>query len=336
MINLGEVRTGEGTEQARTAAPKSGPPGLSKRPRARRIIAIGGGKGGIGKTLVSANLGIALAQRGFRVVLVDADLGGANLHTCLGVSQPPVTLTDFLNKKSATLDGVMVSSGVRNLALIAGAADALDAANPKYQGKQRMLKALQAIDVDYVLLDLGAGTNFHTVDFWLLADHGVLVLLPEPTSIENAYRFVKAAFFRRLQNAQEQFGIPDLINTAITTKEGAIKTPYEFVDRVKAMNPVIGAQVAQALTAFRTRLIVNQARTPSDQSVGSAVVAAWRKFFGLEMDYLGAIAYDDEAWRAIRKKRPILLERPDSPAALGLLKVADSLLALEASQAQTP
>src|SRR5713226_5358001 len=61
------------------AAPAA-PPGLRKK-RARRIIAVGGGKGGIGKTLLTANLGIALAQRGFKVVLVDADLGGANLPT---------------------------------------------------------------------------------------------------------------------------------------------------------------------------------------------------------------------------------------------------------------
>ncbi len=298
---------------------------------------MGGGKGGIGKSLVSANLGIALAQRGSRVVLVDADLGGANLHTCLGVTQPALTLSDFLNnKKVASLEQVMVPTGVQNLALIAGAYDVLDAANPKYQGKLRIVKALQAIDCDYVLIDLGAGTSFHTLDFWLLAEHAILVILPEPTSIENAYRFVKAAFFRRLQNAQEQFGIPDLISAALSTKEGAIKTPFEFVARVKALNPVIGLQVESALKAFRARLIVNQARTSADQLVGSAVVSAWKKFFGLEMDYLGAIGYDDEAWRAVRKKRPVLLERPDSHAAKGVLKIADALLALEAGQATPP
>jgi flagellar biosynthesis protein FlhG len=59
------------------------------------------------------------------------------------------------------------------------------------------------------------------------------------------------------------------------------------------------------------------------------VVSAWKKFFGLEMDDLGAIRYDDEAWRAVRKRRPIVLERPDSPAAIGLQGIADRLLALD-------
>jgi len=60
------------------------------------VIAVGGGKGGIGKTLLSANLGVHLASRGYRVVMVDADLGGANLHTCLGVKAPRATLSDFV------------------------------------------------------------------------------------------------------------------------------------------------------------------------------------------------------------------------------------------------
>src|SRR5260221_11170830 len=87
------------------AAPAA-PPGLRKK-RARRVIAVGGGKGGIGKTLVTANLGIALAQRGCKVVLVDADLGGANLHTCLGISQPAVTLSDYLTERARKLPQVL-------------------------------------------------------------------------------------------------------------------------------------------------------------------------------------------------------------------------------------
>src|SRR5260370_9724849 len=83
------------------AAPAA-PPGLRKK-RARRIIAVGGGKGGIGKTLLTANLGIALAQRGFKVVLVDADSAGPKLHTRLGMSQPPVPLSDYVTGRPPQL-----------------------------------------------------------------------------------------------------------------------------------------------------------------------------------------------------------------------------------------
>jgi flagellar biosynthesis protein FlhG len=307
----------------------SGPPGLSKRARPRRVIAVGGGKGGIGKTLVSANLGIALAQAGMRVLLVDADLGGANLHTCLGVGQPSATLSDFVRSNKVQIQDIIIPTGVPQLSLIAGAQDVLDAANLKYAQKQKLLRTLMAQPVDYLLLDLGAGTSFNTLDFFLVADHGVLVVLPEPTAVENAYRFVKAAFFRRLQQVEAQYGIEDLVESALTTREGALRTPHDFIAQVRQQDPAAGVRLERDLQSFRIRLVVNQARTDADMNVGTAVVAAWKKFFGLEMDDLGAIRYDDEAWRAVRKRRPILLERPESPASQGLQRIAGRILTLD-------
>jgi flagellar biosynthesis protein FlhG len=307
----------------------SGPPGLSKRARPRRVIAVGGGKGGIGKTLVSANLGIALAQAGMRVLLVDADLGGANLHTCLGVGNPSATLSDFVRSNKVQIQDIIIPTGVPQLSLIAGAQDVLDAANLKYAQKQKLLRTLMTQPVDYLLLDLGAGTSFNTLDFFLVADHGVLVVLPEPTAVENAYRFVKAAFFRRMQQVETQYGIEDLVESALTTREGAMRTPHDFIAQVRQHDPAAGARLERDLQSFRIRLVVNQARTDADMNVGTAVVAAWKKFFGLEMDDLGAIRYDDEAWRAVRKRRPILLERPDSPASQGLQKIAGRILTLD-------
>jgi flagellar biosynthesis protein FlhG len=297
---------------------------------------VGGGKGGIGKTLVSANLGVALAQAGMRVLLVDADLGGANLHTCLGVGQPAATLSDFVRNGKVPIEQIIIPTGVPQLSLIAGAQDVLDAANLKYAQKQKLLRALMVQPVDYLLLDLGAGTSFNTLDFFLVADHGVLVVLPEPTAVENAYRFVKAAFFRRLQQVEAQYGIEDLVESALTTREGALRTPHDFIAQVRQHDPAAGARLERDLQSFRIRLVVNQARTDADMNVGNAVAAAWKKFFGLEMDELGAIRYDDEAWRAVRKRRPILLERPDSPAAQCLQRIAGRLLALDGNATTGP
>lgn len=325
MIELDRARTSE--KEAPRPAQRPLPPGLARRPaRPRRIIAVGGGKGGIGKTMVSTNLGVALARRGNRVLLVDADLGGANLHTTLGIPPPAKTLSDFVNRRVASIEDVIVPTGIENLELIAGSQDVLDAANPKYQQKVKLLRNLQAVDVDYLLLDLGAGTSLNVLDFFLIADHGVLVLLPEPTSVENAYRFVKSAFFRRLQYLEEQYGITDLVEDALSSREGALRTPYEFVSRLKAQDPALGEKLERELKQFRVKLVVNQCRTPADQGVGDAVVTAWKKFFGLEMDYLGAIRYDDEAWRAVRKRRPVVVERPDCEAAQGVVKIAERLL----------
>src|SRR5574342_838762 len=181
----------------------------------RRVVSIGGGKGGIGKSLVSANLGIELARRGKRVVLVDAGLGGATLHTTLGIDLPRRTLSDFIERKVARIEDVVTPTGIQNLGLVSGALDHLDAANPRYAQKMRFLRHVQQMDVDYAILDLGAGTHANVLDFFLVSDHGVLVLVPEPTAVENAYRFVKAAFWRRMRNVAQVYGYDSLLRNVM-------------------------------------------------------------------------------------------------------------------------
>ena len=261
------------------------------------------------------------------MVLVDADLGGANLHTTLGVEVPRRTLSDFIERKVQRIDDVVTPTGIANLGLVSGALDHLDAANPRHAQKMRLLRHVQQLDADFAILDLGAGTHTNVLDFFLVSDHGVLVLVPEPTAVENAYRFVKAAFWRRMRNVAQVYGYEPLLRTVM---EGAsFRSPVELVETVSRRDPDAGQNLARQLAAFRPRLVVNQARTPQDGEIGRAVVAAWRKYFGLEMDYLGFIQYDDEMWRTLRARRPLLIERPDAPAAKAFATIVDGLLALD-------
>jgi flagellar biosynthesis protein FlhG len=292
-----------------------------------RVLAVGGGKGGIGKSLVSSSLGIELARRDKDVVLVDADLGGANLHTCLGVNPPLATLDDLLTKR-ARIQDVAVPTPVPRLRLVAGALDGLDAANARYAHKQKFIQAIRQIDVDYVIVDLGAGTHFNVLDLFVAADRGVVVLVPEPTSIENVYRFMKGAFFRRLAHLAEEARIRKLLENAMGAK-GAARTPASLLEEISKVSPTAADKLKPMMLSFRPALVVNQARTHEDLDTGHAVVAAWRKYFGLEMDYLGALHHDDEVWRAVRRRRPVLLEKPDARIALDIRGIVDELLFLE-------
>ncbi len=305
------------------------PPKAKAAPtRAGRIVAIGGGKGGIGKSLLASNLGIEAARRGKSVVLIDCDLGGANLHTCLGLDQPERTLSDFVLRRVEDIREVLVPTGIEGLSLVSGALDVLDVANPLYQQKLRLLRAVQALDVDMVLLDLGAGTGFNVLDFFLLADHGILTLVPEPTSVENAYRFLKAAFYRRLKAVEAVYGLGPLLEDAARAHANRVMSPSELVRAVAARDPQAGDALAAEMRAFRPLVLVNQVREATDLRVGEGVCTAWRKFFGLELVYLGYVRHDDQAWRAIRARRPLLLDRLDQPVAADLAAVADRLRAL--------
>jgi flagellar biosynthesis protein FlhG len=323
---VADARTLKLVTPSKPGQPRRGP--SPRAPPARRVISIGGGKGGIGKSFVAANLAMELARRGARVVLVDADLGGANLHTYLGMELPRRSLSDFLERRVERIEEVVTPTAVANLGLISGAMDHLDAANPMHAQKMRLLRHIHSMDVDATIVDVGAGTNLNVLDFFLVSDYGVLVLVPEPTAVENVYRFVKAAFWRRVRNVVSVCGFEDPLRAVLG--EGAFKSPVEIIAAVAARNAEAGQVIARQLELFRPRLVVNQARTPQDAEVGAAVVGAWRKFFGLEMDYLGHVPHDEEMWRTVRARKALLSQ--GSATARSFARIVDRLEALDAAR----
>lgn len=160
------------------------------------ILPIASGKGGVGKSNIAANLAINLAQKGKRVVLADMDFGGANLHTLLGLKNNHAGLGNFIYKQTSDFSELLQETGIENLRFIAGDCLYPGTANIDTLTKQKIIRKIGEIDADFVILDLGAGTTFHTLDFYLLTYNSIIVTTPELTSILNAYSFLKAAAFR--------------------------------------------------------------------------------------------------------------------------------------------
>lgn len=280
----------------------------------KKIWAIGGGKGGVGKSLVSANVAICLALMGNKVVAVDLDLGGANLHTCLGLPIPSVTLSDYVSKKVTNFEELLVSTPISNLKIISGAQDELGMANLKHMHKNQIIRKLHELNADYILFDLGAGTAFNTIDFFITADKGILVVLPEPTSIENTYRFIKSVFYRKLKMIDGMAEVEPLINEAMNAKvtAGATTSPSDLVRKITELNPEVGLRVKNEMAQFRPNLIINQVRSQADIDIGYSIQSICRKYFGIEMSFPGYLDYDQSVWQSVRKRKPLLIEYPNS------------------------
>jgi flagellar biosynthesis protein FlhG len=302
-------------------------PAAAPRPR-RQIWSLGGGKGGIGKSLLTASLGWQLSRMGKRVVLVDADLGGANLHTCLGLSTPPEhTLGDFIRRRVERIEDVAVETGYTGLRLISGASDFLGAANIKYQQKVRVLNRIRTLDVDIVILDLGAGTSFNIIDFFLISDLGILTVVPEPTSIENAYRFIKSALYRRLRNAAQTETVREIVESALDQKNAhGIKSPLDLIQAVGRQDPKAVEPLEREMAAFHPRFVVNQVRDDSDIPVGHQLVTACARHLGIRSTYVGYVHYDDTVWRSVRQRRLFMVEAPGSVPATEVARLARSLV----------
>lgn len=295
--------------------------------RQKEIIAIGGGKGGVGKSFIASNLGVQLARGYGRTVLVDADLGGANLHTCLGIAPPEATLSDFMREDNMLLEKVLWPTQEENLFLISGAQDFLGIANPRQDEKSRLIRALQAINVDYIVLDLGAGTSNNTLDFFLAADKGVLVVQPEPTSIENAYRFVKSTLYRKLRRLASASQVRSAIEKAMDRRNDlGIRSPLDLIRFVNRIDPESGGALEEALREFRPSLVMNQVRSQHDVRVGKALCNACEKFFGLDVDFIGYLESDELIWQSIRKRQPVLIHHGDSRSARNLRSITYNLV----------
>jgi flagellar biosynthesis protein FlhG len=299
--------------------------------RKKEIWAIGGGKGGIGKSLITGNMGIHLARLNKKVLLVDADLGGANLHTTLGIGVPEMTLSDFLSRRVESLRDVIIETSIPNLSLISGAQDFLDAANPNFAQKARLLRNLDSLDTDYILLDLGAGTSFNILDFFLFSDHGILVVMPEPTAIENAYRFIKSAFYRRFKKlVVNNRNVKAVIDTAMDQKNAmGLRTPHDLIERIKTMDRDVGELLDLEMLKFKPKLIMNQVRTKNDIQIGFSMKSACGKYFGIDVEYLGYVDYDDCVWQSIRSKRPLAVEYPFSRPSRGIERIVNNVLRKE-------
>jgi flagellar biosynthesis protein FlhG len=299
--------------------------------RKKQVWAIGGGKGGIGKSLITGNMGVRLARLNKKVVVIDADLGGANLHTTLGIDTPKMTLSDFISRRVENIRDVIVETSIPNLSLISGAQDVLDAANLNFAQKTRLLKQLDALDADYLLLDLGAGTSFNIIDFFLFADHSILVVLPEPTAIENAYRFIKSAFYRRLKKVEaNNKDVKGIIDTAMDPKNAmGIRTPHDLMGRIKTMEREAGEILELEMLKFRPELIVNQIRTKNDIQIGFAMKSVCQKYFGINMEYRGYVEYDDCVWQSIRHKQPLAVEYPFSRPSRCIERIVNNVLGNE-------
>ena len=299
---------------------------VGRATRRRQIWSVGGGKGGIGKSLIAASLGWQLARMGQRVVLVDADLGGANLHTCLGLPSPARTLADFIQRRLDTIEEALTETGAPGLRLLSGAGDLLTAANIKHMQKVRILNRIRGLDVDVVLIDIGAGTSFNSLDFFLLSDVAVLAVVPEPSSIENGYRFIKSALYRRLRRAAPSPEIKDLVDTATDPRnELGLRTPLDLLARVQGEDLEASATLRREMGSFQPRFVVNEVRDESDVAIGHHLVAACQRHLGLRASYSGFVHFEDAVWRAARKRRMFMADAPTSRAAEDIRQVTRSL-----------
>jgi flagellar biosynthesis protein FlhG len=302
---------------------------IAAQPAARsRVITVGGGKGGVGKSLIALNLAAALAQDGHRVVIADMDLGAANQHLLLGILNPGPGLQALLDKSVTEAKDCLVDTPVPNLRLLPGTSGVLGAANVAYAQKVMLLRKLRALEADIVIVDVGAGVGYNALDFFDLGLRKLIVTSPQVTALHDAYAFLKSAILRLLRHSVEEDIDAALLEPA--TSSTATEKVVQILARLRQIRPDLADRVFGQIEHFGACMIGNQVVNDAHAGVFAAVAHTMQDYLGVKVPVLGWLRSSPAIHDSVNSRRPLALD-PRSRDAVAFRTLARALLAAIAS-----
>lgn len=295
--------------------------------RSPLIIAIGGGKGGVGKSMISSNLAVQYAQAGLRTVIIDLDFGAANIHTIFGIRQPKTGLGHYFTTSRGQLSDFILPTSIKGLSLIPASGFVPELANLKHHLKTKLIQHIRQLQVDLVLLDLGAGSAINVVDFFTMTDASIVVTTPEPTAIINAYEFLKNVMYRILfRMARNHPEITQLIKESITpngSQEGI--TISALLQEIRQIDSWMAENMEEVCQDLNIYLILNQARKSSQVNLGSKLRSISEKYLNLKLNFAGMVFHNEEVLASVAQMRPISVTEPQSVTTDILRRIAGDI-----------
>jgi flagellar biosynthesis protein FlhG len=289
------------------------------------IYPIGGGKGGVGKSFIAASLGTLIAKQGHNVVVIDLDLGASNLHTLLGEKRPKRGLKRYIDKTVRKLENVAVPTMTPGLFFISSLHCSMEIANLLHAHKLKIISGIQKLPFDYILLDLGTGTNFNTLDFFLTSKRGILVGTPEPTSVENFFRFINAVYFRILKQTLKRSEFHSAVKDAVTEMSGATAGIHDILKIVSKYHPDKEIYLKNKLSEFKFKLIINQFRKNMDPTLGNKIETVCNRHFHSVFQFVGNIRYDEQIHDAVFSKTLYVHKYPHTQSSNDLKKITEEI-----------
>jgi len=301
---------------------------MEKKSRKRRphIWVVGGGKGGTGKTFIASSLGVYLAEKRKKdVLLIDADFGGANLHSLFGIKHPARGISHFFEKK-ARLEELSMETGINRLSIIPGDIHSLAADNILYPQKLKLFRHLLNLEARYIIIDVGGGSHYNIVDMFLFAEKGITVITPEILAVENLYQFIKNVIFRKLQATLRSTGLRELAGEVWSDRRARKITNIRELLDFFLNHPQTGEAVREAFSGFQVHLVLNKIRSMKDIYMGASVKSAFRKYLGIQTTYAGFLEFEETIRQSVQKQKPFLLLHPESRFAAEIEIFTENLL----------
>lgn len=304
------------------------------RRRAGRVIAVAGGKGGVGKSIVALNLAITIGRLGYKTIIVDADLGAPTLHTMIGVSRPGPGLGAFLDHEVETLAEVGLDvAGAPNLKLIPGSARN-GAANINAGQKMRLLRAIANLGTDAVVVDVGAGSSYNTIDLVTAADLKLVVMTPQLTSLQNAYAFLKACVQRSLRRLPDDASARRLLDE-LMGGDGDTRPVQQAIAMLRLREPELALSIVDVLGRFGVVLVGNMLAGERDHAVLARMSKMIGDYLMMQAPLVATLRMADSIRRSIDTRVPIAIADAAPDAAAELRTLARHLLDVDVKRLRT-
>ena len=291
------------------------------------IITVAGGKGGTGKTFVTANLGTALAQIGHKVIIVDADFGCSNLNHFMSIKRPEYSISNILLNEKKELEEILIDTGVDNLKMIACGSLLYGTANIHFFKKLNLLRKIQKLDADYILVDIGAGTSFNTIDFFNLSNQGILLVNYNPISRQNAMVFLKTSLYRKLiQTIKQNKRVWRKIELYLKEEKRSAFDINLVLQWIINNSEQMVNVLRELLADYRPKILFNKVEE-NDLSSGNieesfkAIMNTSRNSLQIDVDYLGAIRSDPNVEESLKAGDLFLMKNQDSAASKDIVRI---------------
>ncbi|MBC7371504.1 MAG: P-loop NTPase [Bdellovibrionaceae bacterium] len=295
----------------------------SKSPDARLWV-VCSGKGGVGKTFTTSSLAISLSKLGHKVVIIDLDLSGANVHTTFGLS-PAVENIRHYFEGSKTLQELVLPTTVPRVSYIQGFWDAWAPTDLSVEQIRGLAPIAKKLNADFVIVDLGAGAIPSHLELLRFADEKLLLTSPEPTSIEKTYRFIESFVCHTLKEHSLQEAYEAMIQTLRKHRKGQGGSFFSFRSYLKE-NTGVKLDHFEAMEALPIRLLVNGCRSQANMDLGPAMQSVCYKYYDFKIEFIGAIDYDNAVWQCVRNREPALIAQPFTPLAGQFLTTCKQLI----------
>ena len=289
-----------------------------------KLWVVTSGKGGVGKTFISSSIALTLSKLGHSVVLVDLDLGGANVHTALGLDPSHLSIRNFFEGQK-TLQEIVIPTPYPHLSYIQGFWDSWDHTIASQEVISKLIPELKSLRADFVIVDMGAGALESHLQMMSQADEKFLISTPEPTSIEKSYRFIEALMCYKLKQDSQPESYQSFIKKLRDYRQRIVDRPFSIRKYIKA-DEGLRLDYFESLTTQPIRLILNCSRSQTHAELGYSMKSVCNKYYDLGLDYLGAVEYDNAVWQSVRNREPVLISQPFTPLAGQFLEICKLLI----------